>query len=122
MDDMHTRNSSSMHDELVLMVEAKILLLFDCEIHTYAYIQHSLDVDVNDVDVKILNEALDSLVNKGLLHRTECYYELTDKVQKEINFISHRGFEELIRYIAFFLRGDEDGFKNTWKRNKIQLL
>lgn len=87
MEAMYTRNSGSMHDELIQMVGAEILLLFDYDSHSDIEIE-----DLIDASVEVTHEALDNLVSKGLLHRNKHfieYYEISDAVQDEINRITY---------------------------------
>ena len=88
MDDMYTRNSGSMHDELVRSVEADILLLFDYDAYSYDTIVKSIDVDED-----IVREALRNLVGKHLVRGNHPYYSLPDRVEDEINRITHMAIE-----------------------------
>ena len=95
MDDMYTRNSGSMHDELVRMTEAEILLLFDGDAYTDIEIE-----DLIDAPIEVTHEALDNLVSKGLLHKNKQfseYYEISDEVQDTINRICQKAVETLVR-------------------------
>ena len=92
MDDMYTRNFGSMHDELVRITEAEILLSFDSEAHTFREIRHW-----TDSSIAVTEEALNNLVSKGLVWKTNYYYGVPYKVQDEINRICQKGVETLVR-------------------------
>jgi hypothetical protein len=85
---MYTRNYGSMHDELVRSVEADILLLFDYDAHSYTTIVKSIDVDE-----AIVAEALENLVGKHLVRGNYPYYSLPERVQKEVDRITHMAIE-----------------------------
>lgn len=95
MEAMYTRNSGSMHDELIQMVGAEILLLFDYDSHSDIEIE-----DLIDAPIEVTHEALDNLVSKGLLHKNKQfseYYEISDEVQDTINRICQKAVETLVR-------------------------
>ena len=89
MDDMYNRNSSSMHDELIRMTEAEILLLFDGDAHTDIEIEHL----INSPN-KVIKEALDNLVSKGLLRRSNHYYEVPERVEKLVECLKLRAITD----------------------------
>ena len=91
---MYTRNYGSRHNELVRITEAEILLLFDYNAYSYATIVKSIDVDED-----IVREALHNLVVKHLVYDNHPFYSLPERVEDEINRITHMAIEnsELLR-------------------------
>lgn len=85
MDDMYTRNYGSMHDELVRMTEAEILLLFDFDVYTDIEIESMVETESN-----IVKEALDNLVSKGLICENNHYYNLPERVQDAVDCLKLR--------------------------------
>lgn len=89
MDAMYTRNPGSMHDELIRITEAEILLLFNGDTMTDIEIECMIDASS-----KVTKEALDNLVRKGLVYDEHHYYYLPERVQDAVECLKLRAITD----------------------------
>ena len=88
MDAMYTRNPG-MHDELIRITEAEILLLFDDDTMTDKTIAGMIDASS-----QVTKEALDNLVSKGLVYDKHPYYYLPERVQDAVDCLKLRAITD----------------------------
>ena len=83
MDDMYTRNYGSMHDEIIRYVASTILIAMSIYADPMSEIEIEGEVDCEDI--KYVPEALQYLLEKGLLHHTGYHlYLVPGDVEEEV--------------------------------------